>query len=373
MPVEVIVPEVGEVGMELVFVDWLRDEGDRIEVGNPLFELDTDKTTVEVEAYAGGVLAGRRVTAGDTVVARQVIAYLLQDGETADALGSITAPSSEPAQDTTTTPSPVDLHREGGERPRVRATPRARAFAREHDIDLSEFRARADGGLITVDDVQDQLAALEALREPVSRARAAAASRTAQAWREIPHFHLRLEIDATDAVAQYRPTTAICAAAARALAAHPECNLEWHGDEVRRRDTVDLGLLVTTDTGLLLPTLRLADSLSASELDRRLRELTERARAGRLHPDDLAPRSLTVSNLGMFAVDGFDAVISAPDILLLSVGRTRTKPRWSGDGWRARQVFEATLAVDHRALDGAEAARLLGTIEDLLQVPSRLA
>jgi pyruvate dehydrogenase E2 component (dihydrolipoamide acetyltransferase) len=370
MPVEVIVPEVGEVGMALVFVDWLREEGDRVEAGDALFELDTDKTTVEVEAYAAGVLAGRRVAAGDTVVPRQVIAYLLQDGESADALAAATKPVAEQARDEPASP-PVGIDSDDG-RSRVRATPRARAFARERGVDLSEVRGRSDGGLITVEDVEAQLAARDNSHEIVPRTRATVSARTTEAWREVPHFHLRLEIDATDAVAQYRPTTAICAAAARALAAHPECNLEWRGGEIRRRDTVDLGLLVSTDAGLLLPTLNRADSLSVEELDSRLRELTERARVGHLRPDDLAPRSLTVSNLGMFAVDGFDAVISAPDVLLLSVGRARTQPRWFGDGWRARRVLEVTLAVDHRALDGAEAARLLGTIEELILAPARL-
>lgn len=370
MPVEVIVPEVGEVGMDLVFVGWLRDEGDRVEIGDALFELDTDKTTVEVEAYAAGVLTGRCAAGGDKVVPRQVVAFLLQEGESAEALASSSAASAEAP------PGEPGLFRSAGridgERSRVRATPRARAFAREHGIDLSEVGSPAGGGLITVEDVQVHIAACDE-REVVPRARVAASARTARAWREIPHFHLRLEIDVTDAVAHHRPTTAICAAVARALAAHPECNLEWSAGDVRRRNTVDLGLLVTTDAGLLLPTVRRADSMSVNELDKQLRELATRARAGRLRPDDLGPRSLTVSNLGMFAVDGFDAVISAPDVLLLSVGRTRTQPRWSGDGWRARQVLEVTLAVDHRALDGADGARLLGTVEELLLEPSRLA
>lgn len=373
MPVEVVVPEVGEVGMELVFVDWLRAEGERVEIGDPLFELDTEKTTVEVQAYAAGVLVERRVAAGDTVAPRQVIAFLMQEGESPEGLtvnGETSRAESE--QERPTRPQ-VDVKPSDDGRPRVRATPRARAFAREHGIDLADLHGRGGGGMITLQDVEAQLAPRDAPGDSSARVRASVARRTAEAWREIPHFHLRLEIDVTEAVGLYRPTTVICAATARALAAHPECNLEWRAGDVRRRDTIDIGLLVSTEAGLLLPTLAQVDALPAAVLDARLRELTARARAGQLRPDDLAPRSLTVSNLGMFAVDGFDAVISAPDVLLLSVGRTRTQPRWGGDGWRARQIIEVTLAVDHRALDGAEAAGLLGSIEELLLEPSRLA
>lgn len=374
MPIAIVVPEVGEVGMDLLFVDWLRREGDRVEAGDPLFELDTDKTTVEVQAFASGTLAGQLIAAGERVAPRQVVGYLLQEGESIDVLAATDASTveepvlSEPAV-AEGEPDSTPAER----RHRVAATPRARAFAREHEIDLELVDAAHPGRTITMQEVEEWMASKAPGGGSGSeRSRQAVARRTAAAWKEIPHFHLRLQADVTDALVHCRPTTAVCAAAARALALHPECNLEWHGEDVRRRAAVDLGLLVASDAGLLLPTLPRADTLPLSVLESRLRELTERARAGRLRPDDLATRSLTISNLGMFAVDGFDAVISAPDVLLLSVGRTRTQPRWFGDGWSARQVIDLTLAVDHRALDGVEAARFLGTLEELLAAPSRL-
>lgn len=384
MAVDIIVPDMGEHGMELHFVRWLSQEGEAVSVGDPLFEIDTDKTTVEVEAYAAGTLAGLRVAAGDTVQPRQVVGVLLSAGETLEsAVGPLLSddarPSASKAAEQQASPETGRASRDGS---RTRATPRARRLAREHGIDLERLEGSGTGGMIVQSDVEAALAVAGASaersthaagEESVVQPRRKVAERTQRSWREIPHFHLRLEVDVTDVLRSLRPTTAVCAAAARALARHPECNLEWTGNELRRRNSVDIGLLVASDHGLLLPTLPRVDSLSPAELDTAIRAAGDRARAGRLAPRDLQPRSLTVSNLGMFSVDSFDAVISAPDVLLLAVGRSRTKPIWFTDTFRPRTTIELTLAVDHRALDGAEAARMLGTLEELLHDPTRLA
>ena len=193
------------------------------------------------------------------------------------------------------------------------------------------------------------------------------------AWRTIPHFYLRLGADVTAAVGEARPTTLICAAAVRALARHPECNLEWEGTELVRRDRLDLGLLVDTPRGLLLPRVVNADRLTLADLDVAIDAAVTRARTGTLKTVDFGPRSLTVSNLGMFAVDSFAGVIAAPDVMLLSVGRFRTVPVWDGQAFEPRQVVELTLSVDHRAIDGADAGRFLTTLESLLREPAGLA
>ena len=188
----------------------------------------------------------------------------------------------------------------------------------------------------------------------------------------MPHVHASLEADLTAGLADAKPLPLACAALARALRAHAECNLAWIGGRLAQRGTIDLGVLVDTPAGLLLPTVRDADQLGMVELAAALAQVAARARAGSLRSDDYAPRSATVSNLGMYAVDRFDGVIAAPDVLLLTVGRVRTVPRWHDGSWAPCQVADLTLAFDHRALDGADAGRLLTAMERLLREPTEL-
>jgi pyruvate dehydrogenase E2 component (dihydrolipoamide acetyltransferase) len=221
--------------------------------------------------------------------------------------------------------------------------------------------------------VESSSASVNVDPERAAKARRNVAELTSTSWRTIPHFYLRLEADVTAALALARPTTIFCAASARALARHPECNLEWQGERLVRRERVDLGLLVDTPNGLLLPIVRAADRLALSDLAGAIGEAAARARSSGLKRTDFGPRSLTVSNLGMFAVDSFSGVIAPPDVLLLAVGRIRTVPRWYGEVFRPRQVADLTLSVDHRAIDGADAGRFLTALESILADPDELA
>jgi pyruvate dehydrogenase E2 component (dihydrolipoamide acetyltransferase) len=160
------------------------------------------------------------------------------------------------------------------------------------------------------------------------------------------------------------------AALARSLRDRPECNVEWRPDgTLAQRDTVDLGLLVDTPDGLLLPAIRGADRLSGDELAAAITAAAGRARAGRLHADDFATRSGSVSNLGMFAIDEFAGIVATPDPILLSIGRASVRPRWDGSGFAPRTIATLTLSVDHRALDGADAGRLADALEARLSGP----
>ena len=172
------------------------------------------------------------------------------------------------------------------------------------------------------------------------KARRAVADVTSRSWQSIPHFYLQLEADVQAALELAKPTPLICASVAQALARHPECNLRWDGDTPVQRDGVDLGLLVDTPAGLLITVIGEAQDLDLADMAEAIRAAAERARSGKLSAADLGPRSLTVSNLGMYAVDRFAAVISTPDVLTLAVGRTRTVPRWGGS--TSRLVRSAT-------------------------------
>jgi pyruvate dehydrogenase E2 component (dihydrolipoamide acetyltransferase) len=405
MTVEVIVPDVGEVGMEVTFVRWVRNEGDEVHEDDALFELDTAKAIIEVQAFASGRLTGLQVAAGDIVLPHQVVARLETETEPASDnavetpdLALPTAPSdgpapvaidSDPAMPTGSPARSVGVATTSSRRAR-NASPRARQLARELGVDLATIMGTGSDGMVTERDVRvseggdptasasarvdsstgDQVVTVRPSVEAVERVRLAVARRTLESWQAIPHVSLRLEADVTDGLRVRRPTTLVAYAAVRALLEQPQCNLGWDADRTVRRDSVDLGILVDTPIGLLLPAVRNAGRLTPDELAAAIRSASERARSGQLALEDAGAHSVTISNLGMFSVDEFSGVIPSPDVLLLAVGRVRTVPRWNGETLERREVVTLTLTIDHRALSGADGARLLTTLEGMLD-PSR--
>jgi pyruvate dehydrogenase E2 component (dihydrolipoamide acetyltransferase) len=387
MAADVIVPEVGELGMDVTFVRWLKEPGDEVVVGDPLFEVDTDKSIMTVEAYAAGTLVETTVGEGDIVTPRQVIGHILAPGEVRSIPPATTAPtpgasagavessSAAPADTFSSTRSAVGTS--------IGASPRARRAAQELGVDLAALKGNGPGGLVTEADVlaaaqsvgrsqHTDDAATDRLVGPedrAARARRATAEMTSRAWSTVPHFYLQVDADVEVALDLARPTPLLCAAVARALARHPECNLEWRDDVPERRSRVDLGLLVDTPMGLLIGVIADADRLSLADMAEAVGAAAARAQSGRLESIDAGHRSLTISNLGMYPVDRFAAVISAPDILTLAVGRVRTEPRWQGSAFVPRRAVTLTLTADHRAIDGAAAARFLATLESLLRDP----
>lgn len=294
--------------------------------------------------------------------------------------GTVASSTAVPA----TSPPPTGPN--GGRQAGV--SPRARRVAKKLGVDTVGLAGSGPDGLITESDVRAAAAAStaaasdvrtgadpvdrprQATADPAERARRATADLTTRSWGSIPHFYLQLEADVERGLELAKPTALVCASVAQALARHPECNLGWDGDRpVQRGDVVDLGLLVDTPAGLLITVINGAQEMDFVDMAEATRAAAERARSGRLSALDLGPRSLTISNLGMYAVDRFAAVIPTPDVLTLAVGRTRTVPRWGGSSFGPRKVADLTLSVDHRALDGAAAARFMSTLESVLADP----
>jgi pyruvate dehydrogenase E2 component (dihydrolipoamide acetyltransferase) len=395
MAVQVVVPEVGEVGMEVTFVRWLKADGDAVHEGDPLFEVDTDKSILEVQAVADGILSDIRVHEGDLVSPHGVIALLrrAEEAEAAEDQGVARSAPPEPAEDHAPAaardrgaPSAAYGEASGPQAKRgANVSPRARLVAERRGLDVTSIVGTGPGGMVVVGDVK----AAAARQQPVpaephpssvpaapmpsaadadraERIRQGMAELTVSSWRTIPHFYLHLDADVTAAVDKARPTAILAAAAVEALRRHPECNLEWRDGRPAPRQGVDLGLLVDTPQGLMLPAVRWAERLSLEGLAAAIAEATARARAGALVAEDYGPRSLTLSNLGMFAVDSFEGVIASPDVLLLAVGRIRVSPRWDGEIFRPRKLVTLSLSVDHRALSGAAAGRFLATLETIL-------
>lgn len=391
MAAQVVVPEVGEVGMDVVFVRWLKSEGDEVHSGDPLFEVDTAKSVMEVQAFADGRLAHLQVHEGDVVTPHQVVAILLAPDEEATALEPASEPTPPPAAPSPERVSAGTPRAPGG---RMAATPKARRLAKEHQLDLGAIVATGPGGLITEGDVEDALArsrppagaagpldvapavgdiAPLGTDERTAKTRRAVAELTTVSWRTIPHFSLLLEADVSSVLARGRPNAVLAMAVVQALVRHPEYNLGWGPDgRLVRRRSVDLGILVDTDHGLLLPAVRHAERLDVVQLEQAIREAAGRARGGSLTAEDAPGHSVTFSNLGMFAVEQFIGVIPAPDVLMISTGRIHTVPRWQEDRFVARQVVDVTLTADHRALDGADGGRFMSILERILGDPGVL-
>lgn len=396
MASEIVIPEVGEVGMEVTFVTWYRAEGDEVTVGEPLFQLDTQKTLFDVEALASGRLSAVTARPGDLVEARQVIAVVLAPGESAEAapaapespdrkIAELVGASSEDQPRGGVTPdaplSAKSLVASRTGRPAV--SPRARAVARELDVDLGSVVATGDDGMITEGDVRRAIAPtapglgdVAADAPPLdrsSRVRRAVADLTIRSWTQVPHFYVRLDADLTTGLTRSKPFPLVVGALARALRDRPEANVGWGPDgTILPRNEVTIGILVDTPDGLLLPAIHEVDRLAPADLAAAIREASERARAGKLTTDDFAPRSATVSNLGMFAVDDFAGIVATPDPFLLSIGRAVARPVWDGSIWQPRSIASLTLSADHRILDGADAGRLMTALEARITSPDWL-
>ncbi len=319
MAVDVIVPEVGEVEMAITLVRWRKGDGDAVRSGDVLFELDTEKSIVEVEAYADGTLTDVRAREGDPVSPHQVVARILEAGEVSPPLSS---PASEPGGALPVGTNATVATTEVGDRrarprlgdPTVGASPRARRAAAEAGIQLAQVTGSGPKGLVSERDIQAAIVARDAASSAPSlisaaatasagrteRTRRAVAELTSSSWRTVPHFYLDLHADVTQALQRVKPTALVLVAVARALMRHPECNVAWRDEALVEKSTIDLGLLVDTPNGLMLATIRDADRLDLGKMQEAVEGAVARARAGVLEagdfvfekPHDLQPRDV---------------------------------------------------------------------------------
>jgi pyruvate dehydrogenase E2 component (dihydrolipoamide acetyltransferase) len=375
--VDIVVPQMSEVASEIILVRWLKSEGEEVLTGEPLFELDTDKYVVEIEAFESGTLTEVIVAAGSVVEPGQVVARILGDG---DALALI-APPAEAAQ------SNVSIEVDGKAPARkILASPKARRLARELGVDISSLSGTGAGGLVTAEDVQaasadgpvDPTKAVGV--QPLSDARRAIGARMQESKRTVPHFYVLVDVDMGEAVrlrshcadtlGWSRPPTftdLIIAACARGLAERPEVNVLLEGEGMRRRTSIDIGIAVGFEDGLIVPVLQNADRLELQELSSAAQAAAERARSGRLLGSDLGERSMVVSNLGMYGVDAFIAIVDQPDPMILAVGRVAERCVVVDGAPAVTWGCTLTLSADHRVLDGFLAARCIAVVKSELE------
>jgi pyruvate dehydrogenase E2 component (dihydrolipoyllysine-residue acetyltransferase) len=387
---EVILPRLGQ-GMESgTIVRWLKSEGEPVEKGEPLFELDTDKVTQDVEAEASGVLLKIAVAEGEVPVG-QTVAFIGDQGEDVPEVAAAAqqqekpeANEPEPRQEE----PPQEVAAGNG---RIKASPLARRKARERGIKLSDIRGTGPDGRIVAEDVEraevgaptPRVAPVptgEVERVPLTNIRKTIARRLTEAW-QIPVFQLQTSADMTrvDAlVARHRErdpnvrvtvTDVLTKVSAQALMRHREVNAEFTEDAILLHPSANVGLAVAAPQGLVVPVIRAAERLSLIEIAAVRGDLVGRARESKLRAEDIEGGTFTISNLGMYAVERFTAVLNPPQAAIVAVGATEERVVPFDGGTAVRPMVTLTGTFDHRAVDGAPAAAFLQTLKESLEDP----
>jgi pyruvate dehydrogenase E2 component (dihydrolipoamide acetyltransferase) len=390
-------------------LSWRKKEGDAIAKGEPLLDIETDKAVVEIESPAEGILAGVKAQAGDVIPVGQTIAWIVNPGEKPPAEAASSSASGR-RMDTKAIPAAAATGNTSAA-PAVapassaRISPKARRLAREHGVDLARVRGSGGEGEILAEDI---LAFVAAVGSPAAAAAPARsenpqaeaydtqtltqvarlmAERTTQSWTSAPHFFVTRDIDAgallsarekfgpaieKERGARLSHTDLLVAAVAHALEKHPLVNASWTGDGIRLHPEINVGVAMAVEGGVVVAAIPGANTKKLGEIAKMRSDLTERARAGKLRPADITGATFTISNLGMYQVDAFTAIIVAPQAAILAVGRIadRVVPVDGKPG--IRPMLALTLSCDHRVFDGARAALFLNDLAAAIVEPEKL-
>jgi len=377
----VILPKLGLTMDEGRLIAWHKKEGERVEKGEVLFEIETDKANMEIEASASGIVRRILLPADASAPVATVIALI---ADTADEpLPASVAPAPSPLarndSPALTGPSLAGAAVGAEASDRVRSSPAARKRAQELGVDINLVRGTGPGGRVGLEDVEAAAAlpapspstsassAASGKREPLTRMRRAVAEAMTRSAREAPQFSISRDVDMTRANAKREAagvsyTDLIVAAAATALRAHPRLRSRFDGDAIVMSQKIDVGLAIALDAGLIVPVLRDADRKSLGSLREEREALETAVRSGHARGDAFGGAAITVSNLGTFGVDRFTAIVNPPEASILAVGRVADRVVVVNGSPAVRQVVSLTLTVDHRVADGADAARYLADV-----------
>jgi pyruvate dehydrogenase E2 component (dihydrolipoamide acetyltransferase) len=398
---EVKLPRLGQ-GMEAgTITRWLKSEGDTVAKGEPLFEIDTDKVTQEVEADYGGVLLKIELASGEAPVG-QTIAWIGDAGEEIKAAAKPAAPEPEKVSDTAATrepapePEPVSDtsgSSNGGQTGgRIKASPLARRIARERGIELSSLQGTGPDGRIVAEDVErgavpeqvttrHEVPTGEVESVPLTNIRKTIARRLTAAW-QAPVFQLTVSADMTrvnelvERARELNPdvrvtvTDLLVKLSAQALMRHRDVNVQYSEDALLKFPTANVGIAVAAPQGLIVPVIRSVERLSLAEVAGARGEIVGRARENKLTAQDLEDGTFTISNLGMFGIEQFVAVLNPPQAAILAVGATMDTPVARGGEVVVRPMLTMTITVDHRAVDGAAGADFLRTVKQFVEEPA---
>jgi pyruvate dehydrogenase E2 component (dihydrolipoamide acetyltransferase) len=378
-------------------VSWRKKEGETVIKGEILLEIETDKAVVEVEALADGVLAGVKAQPGDVIPVGRTIAWILGTGESvpADELPSPAVPSGAPRPSPTTSQA-LQTSEGHGTTKRIRISPKARRIAQERGVDIGRVRGSgADGEVLVADILAAESSAGEAATSsskaatisnsagtaPGSQALSSIgrlmAERTTQSWTTVPHFFLTREVEATGLKekraqllqsiekshgVRLSHTDLLISVVAHALEKHPRLNASWNGQAIRLNQEINIGVAMAVEDGVVTGVVHNANKIDLAQIAVQRRDLAERARAGRLRPTDISGATFTISNLGMYHVNAFTAIIVPPQAAILAVGEITDRVVPLEGKPAVRPMISMTLSCDHRVVDGARAAEFMETV-----------
>jgi pyruvate dehydrogenase E2 component (dihydrolipoyllysine-residue acetyltransferase) len=407
MAVSVVMPALEMAQETGKVISWRKREGEQVAKGEPLLEVETDKAVVEVESPGDGILSSVSAREGAVIPVGQTIAWLLAPGE-APPLATAPAQTGR-RQDSAAGSSAASA---GASTPtalvpaELRISPKARRLAREHGVDVTRLRGSGPGGEILAEDIMNAAkgagasaatapAAVPAIEKPQAAAGQIEqlgtvgklmAVRTAQSWTTVPHFFVTRDVEASGLLeaqerlsveverAQGLKTTLtdlLVALVARVLAKHPRMNASWVSDGIRHNPEINVAIAVAVEEGVVAPVLHKANLSKIADIAVRRRELAERAQSGRLQPADINGGTFTISNLGMYDVDAFTAIIVPPQAGILAVGRAADRVIAVDGRPAVRPMMTLTLSTDHRVADGARAARFMNDLVDAIREPKK--
>jgi pyruvate dehydrogenase E2 component (dihydrolipoamide acetyltransferase) len=418
----VLMPRLSDTMTEGVIAGWQKNVGDTVKKGEVLADIETDKATMELESYKDGILLYQGAKAGEKILVNDLLCVIGAAGTNVDAIvaavkngatapaPSAAAPASSPAAapaapapTTTSAPAVQVVVNEG----RIFASPLARKMAEERGIDLKYVKGTGDNGRITKFDIDGYVPttasasttpavsasgpAVQAAHQgvvsfddqPVSQMRKTIARRLSESLFTAPHFYITMTIDMDAAVAARAKINEVAPvkisfndmvvkATALSLKQHPKINSSWLGDSIRTNHHVNIGIAVAVDEGLLVPVVRFADTKTLSEIGVAVKGFAQKAKDKKLQPADWEGSTFTISNLGMFGVDEFTAIINPPDACILAVGGIAQVPVVKNGQVVPGNVMKVTLSCDHRVVDGAAGAAFLQTLKSLLEEPLRM-
>jgi pyruvate dehydrogenase E2 component (dihydrolipoamide acetyltransferase) len=411
----VLMPKMSDTMTDGVIAAWHKKVGDPVKSGELLAEVETDKATMEYESYNTGTLLYIGAEAGKSVPVNGVLAIIGEKGadwqtllKAHQAKGSGSTPgNAQPKQEAqSATSAAPQAHAEHSSNGRIKASPLAKKLAKDKGYDISKIQGSGDQGRITKQDVENfkpaaasaggkgssaaapvvlpKVVGEESFEEvPVSQMRKTIAKRLAESKFSAPHFYLTMEINMDKAVEARKSMNEISPvkisfndmvikAVAAALRQHPDVNVSWLGDKMRKNHHIHIGVAVAVKDGLLVPVVRFADNKSLSHIAVEVKDLAQKAHDKKLQPSDWEGSTFTISNLGMFGIEDFTAIINPPDACILAVGGIKETPIVKNGQIVPGNVMKVTLSCDHRAVDGAVGSAFLKTLKGLLEDPVRI-
>lgn len=407
MAVAIKLPRMSDTMEEGTIVSWFVKVGDQVKSSEMIADVETDKATMELENFEKGEVLHLNVEEGETIPVETVIAiigkkgedfqHLLEEAPAAPAVEENAQEVSAPAVEETPAPTPVAATSastsNNSSNGRVFASPLAKKMAEEQGIDLGSVNGTGDNGRIVKKDIENYVPSaapssgtvgVESYEDvPVTQMRKTIAKRLAESKFTAPHFYLTKEIKMDAVMAarkrmnEYSETKIsvndlVVKAVAVALKKHPNVNSAWLGDKIRRNHHVHIGVAVAVEDGLLVPVVRFADNKTLSQIGTEVRDLAGKAKNKELQPKDWEGNTFTISNLGMFGIDEFTAIVNPPDACILAVGSSKETIIVENGEMRPGHVMKVTLSCDHRVVDGVTGAKFLQTFQELMEEPVRL-